>query len=141
MTSSRSGGRTGRPGEIPKAFDAFKLWRLFSRELEADFQRFYHLDIREWYTGAMDSRRFLALVDGLPAESNFSRWAIRRGDWTEDQYITARGVNETALARADGKGYNPQLVKSPLQLDADAAEDAYRRRRHDETMRQLKGDN
>lgn len=115
------------------------MWRYWSREIEADLLRFYHLDVRDWYSGAMDSRRFLTLLDGLPDESGFKTWAVRRGDWTEDQYVAARAVNESALARADGKGYMPQLVKSPFQVAADEAEDTYRRRRHDDTLKQLRG--
>lgn len=139
MTSSASGGGIGSAAKTPKAADAFKVWRWFSREIEADFFRFYRLDVRDWFRGAMDSRRFLTLVDGLPAESLYKTWAHRGGDWTEQQYITARQMNETALGRADGKGYQPQLVKSPFQLAADEAEDAYRQMRHDENLRQLRG--
>jgi hypothetical protein len=119
--------------------DAFKLWRFFAREIEADFQHFYTLDIRDWYSGAMDSRRFLTLVECLPDSSQFKKWAVRGGDWTEDQYVAARQVNEVALSRADGKGYMPQLVKSPMQLAQDEAEITYRRRRHDDTLKQLRG--
>lgn len=120
--------------------DAFLIWRWFSREIEADFLRFYRVDVRDWYSGAMDSRRFLTLLDGLPDESAFKTWAERRGDWTEDQYVAARQVNETALSRADGKGYMPQLVKSPRQMADDQAEASYRSRRHNENLRQLRGE-
>lgn len=119
--------------------DAFKIWRWFSREIEADLLRFYRVDVRDWYCGAMDSRRFLTLLDGLPEESLFSKWALRRGDWTEREYVAARQVNEVALSRADGKGYMPQLVKSPMQMAADEAETDYRRQRHHDTLRQLRG--
>ncbi len=88
----------------------------------------------------MDSRRFLALLDGLPDESMLKTWAVRRGDWSEAQYIAARTVNELALARADGKGYMPELVRSPAQIADDEATDAYRRAKHSENLRQLEGD-
>jgi hypothetical protein len=39
---------------------------VFSREIESDLLRFYRLDIRDWFTGDMDSRRLIALLDGLP---------------------------------------------------------------------------
>ena len=89
----------------------------------------------------MDSRRFLALLDGLPDTSQFHKWATRRGDWSEAEYIAARGVNEVALSRADGKGYMPELVKSPAQLAADQASSEYRHDRHNENLTQLRGDN
>lgn len=140
MISSRSGGAAGSAAETPKATEAFYAWRWFCREIEADLQRYYRLDIREWYSGATDSRRLLALLDGLPEESNFKTWAVRQGDWTEAQYVAARTVNEIALSRADGKGYMPELVRSPLQMADDQATDEYRRAKHSENLRQLEGD-
>jgi len=86
-----------------------------------------------------DMTRADGLLDGLPQESLFKTWAVRRGDWTEDQYVAARQVNEIALSRADGKGYMPQLVRSPMQMAEDEAVDNYRAKRHDDTLRQLRG--
>lgn len=88
----------------------------------------------------MDSRRLLTLLDGLPEESAFHTWAVRGGDWSDDQYVQARLVNEVALARADGKGYMPDLLKSPMQIARDDEAEKYRARRHDETLRQLHGE-
>jgi len=85
----------------------------------------------------MESRRLMTLVDGLPDESLFKTWAQRGGDWTQTQYITARLVNEVALSRADGKGYHPELVKSPAQIASEMAEDEWRRRRHRENLTEL----
>lgn len=87
----------------------------------------------------MDSRRFLTLIDALPDESMFKTWAVRGGDWNSDQYIAARTVNEIALSRADGKGYMPQLIRSPLQMAEEEAADKYRASRHDDNLRQLRG--
>ncbi len=138
--SSRSGGRTGRTGEIPKAFDAFRIWLLCSREIESDLLRFYSLDVRDWFSGVMDSRRLFSLLDGLPDESMFKTWAIRGGDWTDDQYVAARLVNEVALSRADGKGYTPDLLKSPMQIANEDAAEQYRTKRHRDTLRELRGE-
>lgn len=102
--------------------------------------RFYQVDIRDWFTGVMDSRRFIALLDGLPDESAFKTWAIRGGDWSEDQYVQARLVNEMALSRADGKGYMPSMLKSPMQLAEENAADEYRAKRHHDTLRELRGE-
>lgn len=140
MTSLRSGGRTGRPGETRKVFNAFLVWRWFAREIDADLLRFYQRDVCEWFDGRMGSRRLLNLLDGLPDESMFKTWGVRGGDWTEDQYVQARLVNETALSRADGKGYMPTLLKSPFEIAADQANDTYRRNRHDETLKMLRGE-
>lgn len=88
----------------------------------------------------MSSNQFLNLVDGLPDASLFKTWAVRGGDWTENQYIQARLINEVALSRADGKGYMPNILKSPAQIADDEAVDAYRRRRHTETLKELMGE-
>lgn len=88
----------------------------------------------------MDSRRLLLLLESLPEESLFKTWAIRGGDWTDAQYVQARIVNEIALSRADGKGYMPNLLKSPAQIADEQATDAWRRARHDETLKQLRGE-
>lgn len=138
MTSSRSGAGIGS-AETPKVTDAFLIWRWFAREIEADLLRFYRVDVRDWFTEKMDSRRLLALLDGLPDESSFKTWAVRGGDWTAEQYVQARLVNEVALSRADGKGYTPNLLKSPMQIAGDRAADQYRAKRHAENLQQLKG--
>ena len=139
MTSSRSGGRTGRPAEIPKVSDAFGIWLWFSREIESDLLRFYSVDVRDWFSGVMDSRRLISLLDGLPDESMFKTWAVRGGDWSEDQYVQARLVNEVALSRADGKGYMPSMLKSPMQIAVENSEDEYRSRRHNDALNELRG--
>lgn len=137
--NTRSGARTGS-SRIPKVADAVAAWRWYSRELDADFARFYHRDIRDWYVGDMSSRQFLNLIDGLPEHSLFKTWAVRGGDWTENQYLQARLINEVALSRADGKGYAPHLVKSPMEYAAEQATETYRRNRHDETLKALRGE-
>ena len=43
--------------------------------LEADFQRFYGMDLNvEVYEKSMSSRRFMTLVRGIPPESSFGSW-------------------------------------------------------------------
>lgn len=140
MTSSRLGGEAGSVAEIPKVFDALLIWRWYCREIEADFQHHYNIDIADWVRGHMTSRRLIALLDGLPEESMFKRWAVRGGDWSEAQYLQARLVNEVALSRADGKGYTPQLVKSPAQTAAADDDAEYRRHRHEQTLKELHGE-
>jgi len=115
------------------------MWLYFCREIESDLLRFYRLDIQDWFSGVMDSRRLIALLDGLPDQSMFKTWAVRGGDWSEDQYVQARLVNEVALSRADGKGYVPAMLKSPMQIVVENAEDEYRNRRHEDALRELRG--
>ena len=137
--SSPSGGGIGRTTATRKVASAFAVWCVFSREIEADLLRFYRIDIRDWFSGVMDSRRLISLLDGLPDDSSFKTWALRGGDWTDAEYVQARLVNEVALSRADGKGYMPSMLKSPMQIAEDQVADEYRSQRHQETLRQLRG--
>jgi hypothetical protein len=137
--SSPSGERIEISAEIPKATDALAVWIWYGRELEADLQRYYHVNIADWLHGDMSSRRLLTLIDGLPEESLFKTWALRGGDWSSAEYREARMINEVALSRADGKGYMPTLIKSPWQIADDEATDDFRRRKHDENLQQLRG--
>jgi hypothetical protein len=139
MTSTPSGEGTGS-NQTPKVADAFFIWCVYCREIESDLLRFYNVDIRDWYRGDMDSRRLLTLLDGLPNDSSFKLWAVRGGDWTEAEYVQARLVNEVALSRADGKGYMPELLRSPMQVAHDNAADEYRNRRHQDALRELCGE-
>lgn len=66
------------------------------------------------------------LILGLSDDSD-TKTALREGDWTEKQYITARIANELMLSRADfatayGGHMDPHLFKSPKQ-QAEEAED------------------
>ncbi len=115
------------------------LWRWHSRELGADFQRFYNRPVSEWLRGDMDSAEFLMLAEGLPDVSLFKTWAARGGDWTDDQYVAARAANELMLSRADGKGYMPELIQSPAQLQAEADASVVRDERHRQGMAELTG--
>jgi hypothetical protein len=127
----------GSHAETPKAAEAFALWRWYSREITADLLRFYNVDIHDWYSGRMSSSRLIILLEGLPEESMFQTWAVRGGDWTLNQYIQVRIANELALSRADGKGYMPNLLKSPMQAASEEAAEQYRKQRHSDTLKQL----
>lgn len=43
-------------------------WRLFPREIECDLSIYHHIDIGDWHTGKISSRKILNLLDGLPPE-------------------------------------------------------------------------
>ena len=47
-----------------------------------------------------------------------------------DQYVAARTANEIALSRADGRDYEPELVYSPAQKNAQNEREKFRRERH-----------
>ncbi|MEC4837526.1 hypothetical protein R2362_23890 [Mycobacteroides chelonae] len=89
----------------------------------------------------MSSRELLIFLDGLPDTSSFKTWCYRGGDWTADQKIQQRIANELALSRADGHGYMPDLVKSPGEIDSEIAHLDWQKRRHDEVLAQLRGNN
>lgn len=95
--------------------------------------------MRDWFSGDLPSRHVLNLIDGLPDESLFKTWARRGGDWSQQQYYQARLINEVALSRADGKGYMPDLLRSPAQIAEEILTAEYRSRRHSETLQELKG--
>ena len=124
----------------PKIEEAIATWRWYSREIGADLARFYPgRSIYEWLRGEMDSTELLMLIDGLPDESQFKTWAERGGDWSEAQYIAARTANELALARADGAGYTPELIRSPAQKQAEFDKDRLAHMRRQQGMAELTG--
>lgn len=114
---------------------------MYSREIASDVSLYHHRSITEWLRGEMSSRELLIILDGLPDESSFKTWCYRGGDWTDDQKIKARTANELALARADGHGYMPDLVKSPAEIATEMAHLDWQKRRHDEVLAQLQGKN
>lgn len=86
----------------------------------------------------MSSRELLEILEFLPATSAF-KTATRRGDWSDEQYLQARLVNEVALSRADNSGYMPELALSPLERHAEQAVDEFRTTKHKDTLAQLQG--
>ena len=88
----------------------------------------------------MSSRELLELIEFLPDTSAY-KTALRRGDWSTEQYIQARIGEELAYSRADGAGYTPDvdMFRSPMQLHMANAVDAYRVKAHQDNLAQLKG--
>ncbi|WP_236745630.1 hypothetical protein [Mycobacteroides abscessus] len=120
---------------------ALQAWPMYSREIASDLSLYHHRSITEWLKGDMSSAELLIFLDGLPDASSFKTWCYRGGDWTDDLKIKARMVNELALARADGRGYVPELVKTPLEFAAEIAHLDWQQRRHDEVLAALQGKN
>jgi len=107
--------------------------------IEADFQRFYGLDLGEacWGDNHVGVRRLMALIRGLPPESTLSRVT---GDWwTEGHELTASLVElthavaqasqlsaQTGWAQVAGKKQfpKPDPLKIPRPGDSDVQVDA-----------------
>jgi hypothetical protein len=128
--------------------EAVKLWRLWPTQIEAGLSLYHHRSIGEWLRPdfTMSSRELLVLLDELPETSAFGEATrtfhvvehkgqllrIRAAgrppkdvkvvatyvDWTFDRKLLARNTRETALARADGRGYQPDLtgLMEPLEM-------------------------
>ena len=82
--------------------------------VEADFQRYYQLDLRREIRGS--ARRLWQLVSHLPQES--ATW--RSKGWTQQEELTAMQIEVThagllALAELKTKG-KARLPREPLEL-------------------------
>ncbi|XTP37082.1 hypothetical protein ACORG1_13070 [Mycobacterium sp. TJFP1] len=104
-------------------------WRKFPTEIRYDLSAVHHRCIGEWHRGEMSSNELIDLVEHLDDRSAF-KTALRGGDWCMDQYVAARTANEIALSRADGRDYEPELVYSPAQKNAQNEREKFRRERH-----------
>lgn len=73
----------------------------------------------------MSSRELWVLIRHLPDDSATKK-AMREGDWTEEQYINARLVNEIAYFRADHAAIHAshKMRVEPLESPAQRAERA-----------------
>lgn len=82
---------------------------------------------------------------GLPDESATKK-AMREGDWTEQQYMTARLINELAYFRADHAAVHANHkmridpIESPAQRAERAKEARQRQQIHSMLRAQLRGE-
>lgn len=81
----------------------------------------------------------LESANGLPDLSALNT-SLRGGDWSPGEYREARIINELAAARADGRGYTPDVVQSPAEIAAEKAHEAWQKQRHDDNLAQLRGE-
>jgi hypothetical protein len=89
--------------------------------LEADFQRFYGLDLVEAAHGPaqVGVRRLVALISNLPPESALARVYGTRSTWTNTDEMLAALLNVTVLHRFEWlrslgvEVDEPTLVESP----------------------------
>lgn len=101
--------------------------RLWPREIEADLQREYHVDIAEWWRGEVTSRRVLVLLDQLSESSGYKREYERDGNWPLWQQMLKDLHNETALHRAGlyaggDNSYEPMMYVDPAEMRKRIAE-------------------
>lgn len=87
--------------------EALRIWKTVPTEIESDLSRFHRRRIGDWHLGQMSSRELLALLDNLPDDSQFKRYAAAPygrggpwgGDWSKAEYIQARIARELQAAR------------------------------------------
>lgn len=116
------------------------MWRQYPTEIAFDLSFEHKRHISEWHRGTMSSRELLELIEPLPARSAF-KTALRKGDWSDEEYRQARLVNELALSRVEHTGAAvPELEKSPLQQHVDLAVGEFRVQKHRDTLAQLRGE-
>lgn len=82
--------------------------------------------------------KFTLDTSGFLPELSALSFALRGGDWSATEYREARAINEVAAANAEGRGYDPCM--SPAQVFAEKKHDEWQISRHDENLRQLRGE-
>jgi len=112
---------------IPKVWEMLARIRLWPREIEADLQREYGVDVADWHTGRLTSRRALVFLDQLSEESGYKREFERDGNWPPWQQMLKDLHNETALHRAGlyaggENAYTPTMYLDPVELRKRIAE-------------------
>ena len=108
---------------------ALEFWSRFPLEIEYDLVHEHNRHIREWHQGQMSSRELLVLIvyQDINGNSAYAR-ALRDGDWSEAEYISAVTANELLNLRAGyhavhgGEPYEPTLFLSPFQKTLEALE-------------------
>ena len=122
---------------IPKVWEMLARIRLWPREIEADLHREYRIDVADWHTGAITSRKALVLLDQLSENSGYKTEYERAGNWPIWQQMLKDLHNETALHRArlyaDGDNtYNPTTYLDPIEMAARVAQAEAEQTFHDE---------
>ena len=120
-----------------KVWDMLARIRLWPREIEADLQREYRINVADWHTGVVSSRRVLVLLAELSEESSFKREFDRGGNWPVWQQMLKALHNETALHRAGlyaggDNAYDPKTYLDPIEMAARVAEAEAEQTFHDE---------
>ena len=93
--------------------------------VEADFQRYYHLDLLDLWRGLITPRKAAVLVTQLPAGAQ--TWVACGYDnaWTLTDHLTATLVDVLQIANwqraGDSKAKRPTPVKRPHDIRGDNA--------------------
>jgi hypothetical protein len=85
-------------------------------QLEADFQHYYGLDLRDVFTGKISLRRAAVLTNGLPPGAGVRRLFGGDGAWSDETRMLAGLVDQVvSLAHnlAGGKGARPKPTVPP----------------------------
>ena len=104
----------------PKVWPAIVRVRNWPNQIEADLQHYYRLDIADWHTGKLSSRRMLALLEHLPEDSAYKTAFERDGQWPVWKQMLKTVANETTLHRASlyaggENAYDVQVYLDPLE--------------------------
>lgn len=93
------------------------LERDFYRDqLEADFQHYYGLDLRDLFTGKLSFRRAAVLTAGLPPGAGIRRLYGGESAWSDETTLIAQLVDLVAnlsYQLAGGKGARPKPSRPP----------------------------
>ena len=109
-------------------WDVIVRLRRFQTEIEADLLREYRIDLADWHTGKLSSRRVLALIDNLSESSSYKTTFERAGNWPVWQQMLKQAANEVTLHRASlyagsENAYEPMVYLDPLEMAERLADD------------------
>lgn len=95
------------------------LLRDHGEALEADFQRYYGLDLLDIYRGTLSPRKVAALAANLPAGA--ATWQEMGVDaaWTAEEHMLALIADTLQAAnwqRGGGKGKQPKPLPRPADM-------------------------
>ncbi len=90
---------------MPKVVEMLPRWRLFPREIESDLHLYHLLDIGDWHSGEMSSRKLLIYLDGLPGDSWYK---LSVNEFLEEareeaEYLHADDVSGLIFAQLSGQ--------------------------------------
>lgn len=95
------------------------LLREHGDALEADFQRYYGIDLIDLYRGTLSPRKASVLALYLPPGAAVWQEAGTDSAWDTTDYLLAEVVDTLKWAnyqRAGGKGQKPEPLPRPAQL-------------------------
>lgn len=96
---------------------------MYGREIEADFQSEYRLDLAGLYTGALTPRRCWLLIEQLPSGSRLARALGGDGAWTTTDHLLAKLMSAIRSDLA-GKRVKPPEPPEPGWLEKQRTETA-----------------